>query len=379
MICGGGTAGHVYPGLALAAALKELEPKTEIVFVGTDEGLEKGLVAEAGYPLETLPVKGMPRRMSAGTVGFMSRLGFSLIKAGKILKKHQPSVVVGMGGFASFPPVLAAVKLGYPTVIHEQNSVAGLANRWLGRRVDHVALSYDHMADWDGRAKAVTVVGNPVRPEVLKATRRQALKILGLEERPFTLLIFGGSRGARKINQAAIEAYDLLRPVQHLQIVHITGMIEYEQVKAQLTAVKQRHDRVLYHLFPYIKDMGPAYAAADLVVSRAGATTLAEVTARGLPSVLVPYPYATDNHQVVNARQLEVAGAAKIIPDDNFSSQLFWQAVSGYVYQPSTLQEMAGRAMKLGRPEAAAALARLVIDRVNGAKELLKKGKKIPS
>ena len=360
IICGGGTAGHVYPGLALAEALRAVDG-VEVVFVGSERGLEGQVVPQAGYQLETLPIRGLPRRINIESLSFAAGLSLSLAKSARLIKKHGPAAVVGMGGFASFPMVIVAARLGLPTLIHEQNAVPGLANRWLSRRVDLVALSFNDHLEMVKGAKIVKVVGNPVRPAVLKARRPSALKALGLERGLITVLVFGGSRGAQKMNQAVIGAYDSYRHVHNLQIVHIPGKIEYQAIKDRLAAVRQRHDKVKYHLFPYVEEMGLAYAAADLVVARAGASTLAEITAKGLPSILVPYPYATDNHQVANAKWLETAGAARVIPDENFDDRLFWQAVSSFVYNPQALQAMALRAKKLGRPKAAKDLANLVL------------------
>ena len=314
-----------------------------------------------GYVLETLPVRGLPRKFSYDTLTFAAGLSFSLAKAARLLKKYRPAAIVGMGGFAGFPLVLVGARLGYPTLIHEQNAVPGLANRWLSRRVGLVALTFDDHRDMVKGAKDVKIIGNPVRSAVLKARRETAFKVLGLDEGRITVLVFGGSRGARKINQAVIGAYDSFRRAHNLQIIHIPGMIEYEAIKQQLDSLRQPHDSIKYHLFSYLEEMGPAYAAADLVVSRAGAGTLAEITSRGLPSILVPYPFATDNHQVANAGWLESAGAARVISDDNFNDRLFQQAVSSFLYHPSSLKEMAARSKALGRPTAARELASLVL------------------
>lgn len=323
-----------------------------------------------GYILETLPVRGLPRRLSLDTINFAAGLSLSLAKATRLLKKYRPAAIIGMGGFAGFPMVLVGARLGYPTLIHEQNSVPGMANRWLSRRVDLVALTYDDHLEMVKGAKAVKVIGNPVRAAIFAAKRETALEVLGLEPGRITVLVFGGSRGAEKINQAVIGAYDSFRRAHNLQIVHIPGMIAYDAIKQQLDGLRQPHDNVKYHLFPYVEEMGLAYAAADLVVSRAGAGTLAEVTGRGLPSILIPYPYATDNHQAANAKWLESAGAARVIPDENFNDRLFWQAIFGFLYHPATLDEMAARSKGLGNPNAARELAALVLKAAaNGKKE----------
>lgn len=361
LICGGGTAGHVYPGLALAEALKATEPGTEIIFVGSENGLENQVVPAAGYELRSLPIRGLPRRPSAQLFSFVLGLAQSLRMATSLIRDYRPGVVVGMGGFASFPAVAAARWLRCPIILHEQNAVPGMANRWLGRWADAVALTF---ADPHRRLRGrrVVVVGNPVRKSLLLSDRDTALKKLGLEDRPVTLLVFGGSRGARRLNEAVIGAYDMFRHAKNLQVMHVTGMMEHERFKQQLEAVKRRHDTVNYRLFPYIEDMGAAYAAADLVCSRAGATTVAEITAVGLPSILVPYPHATDDHQQANAAYLSEAGAAKIIKNESLSPELFWQVVSGFAYRPEALKEMGAAAAKLGNRNAAVDLAGLVLE-----------------
>ncbi len=351
----------MYPGLALAAALKKLDSKIEIVFVGSERGLENEVVPAHGYELITLPIRGFPRRPSVDQFRFMAGLVGSIIRARRLITQRRPAIVVGMGGFASFPPVAAAGFSRCPVVLHEQNAVVGLANRWLSRWANTVALTFPDELNQLRKAN-VAVIGNPVRADVLAADREQAKARLGLEDRAVTILVFGGSRGARKLNEAVLGAYDMFRHAQNLQVIHVTGMMEHSLFQQRLAEQRRRHDTVAYLILPYIEEMAAAYAAADLVVSRAGATTVAEVTAVGLPSVLVPYPYATDDHQAVNARRLEAAGAARIIADQDLGPELFWQTVSGFAYRPNVLAGMAKAAQKLGRPQAADDLARLVLE-----------------
>ena len=345
----------------MAEALKEITEGLDVVWVGCDNGLEVQVVPAAGYKLETLPIRSLPRKPSLKVLSFAGSLALSLARSSSLIKKHKPDVVVGMGGFASYPMVLVASRRGCHTVIHEQNAVPGLTNRWLSKRVDLVALAYDYNQQMLKNPKNVEVVGNPVRSAVLAADRAEALKKLGLDEGPVTVLVFGGSRGARKINQSVIDAYDDFREDQDLRIVHIAGMIEHDEVKDQIDKIKRSTDKVKYHLFPYIQEMGAAYAVADLAVTRAGASTVAELTARGLPSILIPYPYATDNHQFVNAQNLETAGAAKIISDQDINADKLYKAVSGLVHDPQQLKQMRERAVKFGRPQAARNLAERIL------------------
>ena len=315
----------------------------------------------AGYKLETLPIRSLPRKPSLKVLSFAGSLALSLVRAASLTKKHKPDVVVGMGGFASYPMVLVAARRGCPTVIHEQNAVPGLTNRWLSKRADFVVLAYDDNQQMLKNPKNVEVVGNPVRSAVLAADRSESLKKLGLDKGPVTVLVFGGSRGARKINQAVVGAYDDFRDDRNLRIVHIAGMMEHDDVKAQIDKIKRPTDKVKYHLFPYVQEMGAAYAVADLAVTRAGASTVAELTARGLPSILIPYPYATDNHQFVNAKNLEKAGAAKIISNEDFNADQFHKTVSNLVHNPEELKKMRERAVRFGRPQAAQDLAAIIL------------------
>ncbi len=346
----------------MAGALKKAISGVEIVWVGCDNGLECQVVPEAGYPLETLPIRGLPRKASLEVVDFASKFVISSIRARRLIKKHNPNIVVGMGGFASFPMVMSAKRQGIPTVIHEQNAILGLANRRLSSHVDMVALAYEDSQKVLDNAQNVKVVGNPVRPDVVGVDRTTALQKLGLADGQKTLLIFGGSRGALKINEAAISAYDLLRQSQDLQIVHIAGTRDFDDIKEKLNQAKRPDDSVNYHLFPYIEEIGLAYSVADLAVTRAGASTAAELTASGLPALLVPYPWATDNHQLANAKRLESAGAASIILDESLNAQLLWQAVSDLIYNPLELKKMSECSKILGRPQAANELASTVME-----------------
>lgn len=337
-----------------------------MTFVGSKGGLENQVVPATGYELVSFPVKGFPRREYLAWPGFFYGLLRSATGAFGLVKRERPAVVVGMGGFAGFPAVAAALVFRRPVVIHEQNAVPGMANRWLSRWAEITALTFEDEAGAIKSPRKI-VIGNPVRRSVLGSKKPAALKKLGLDERPVTVLVFGGSRGARKLNEAVIGAYDMFRHAHNLQVVHVTGKMEHERFQKELEAVRRRHDTVKYHIFPYMDDMGAAYAAADLVVSRAGATTVAELTAVGLPSILVPYPYATDDHQTANAKYLERAGAARMVSNDTFGPQRFWQLVSGFAYRPDSLKEMAARARELGRPDAAARLADLVLETARGA------------
>lgn len=331
------------------------------MFVGSQGGLEVELVPKEGYTLETLPVKGFKRKVSLEFFSAILQLIRSFFSSLLLLQKHQPNAVVGMGGYASFPLVMVASLLGYPTIIHEQNMIPGLANKILSRRVALVTLSFRESEEFFPKAREKVLVGNPIRTQVLQAEKSSSLGKFKLETGRKTLLVFGGSRGAKKINQALLEAYSLYSHLDTLQILHLTGMMEYQAVARDLEARKSASDRVIYRCYPYLDDISPAYAVADLVISRAGATTIAELTARGLPAILVPYPFATNNHQKQNAEVLVRAGGARIISDQEINASLLWQTIASVIFDHHILKELSRNSLRMGRPDAAENLAQLVL------------------
>jgi len=364
IISGGGTAGHVYPGLALAAALQRARDDLDILFVGTAAGLEATLVPQAGYAFKAIEAKGLPRKPSfKAFVTFLSA-GKGTIEAVNLLRRFKPDIVVGMGAYVSLPVVGAAVLLQIPTVIHEQNAVPGLVNRVLGRVASAVAVSYPGMEGFFPPGKSIVFTGNPIRKEIISANREDAIEFFKLDEGRKTLLVFGGSRGAQKINDAVVEAYDTWRHNDRLQIVHATGKINYELVKRAIEERKTADDGLRYEAYPYIDDMSLAYAGADLLVCRSRATTIAEITAKGLPAVLIPYPYATDNHQEKNARSLEDLGAAEVILDRELNGKILCDKVDALVFDERQLDAMREAALRFGRPDAADELAAIVFNAI---------------
>jgi len=269
---------------------------------------------------------------------------------------------VGMGAYVSLPVVGAAVLRQIPTVIHEQNAIPGLVNRVLGRVATAIAISYPDMRDYFPSDKRVEFTGNPIREEILLSDKKEAARVFDLDLSRKVLLVFGGSRGAQKINEAVVEAYSLWRNNDGLQIIHATGKINYEPVREAIERTKSPKDTLLYKAYSYLDNMETAYAAADLLVCRSGATTVAEITARGLPAILVPYPYATDNHQEKNARQVEKLGAARLILDRDMTGKSLYEAVEPLIASKEDLQQMADASKKFGRPNAADILANLVIE-----------------
>jgi len=347
MIAGGGTGGHVFPALAVAAELRRRRPQNEILFVGTEQGIEAKVVPAAGLPLRTLPGAGFKGVSAAGKLRSLSLLPRSFWGSVRLLREFRPDVVFGVGGYASGPATLAAALGGWPTVLFEPNAAPGLTNRLLAPLVTRAAVTYEETAYRFG-AKAVRT-GSPVREEFLRVPAKKHAP-------PFTLLIFGGSRGALAINRAVVDALDpLLAARTPLRFVHQTGERDFDAVR---TAYARREIRA--DVLPFITDMAARFAAADLVICRAGASTVAELAAAGRAAILVPFPHATDQHQLRNAEAMERAGAARLLEQDLLTGERLAGEVAGLLNRPERLAEMEAAAKRLAVPDAAARIADLI-------------------
>lgn len=357
MITGGGTGGHVYPGLTVAQTIMDKHPQTEVLFVGSEHGLEADVIPREGYRLETIPLVGLPRKLSLKVFFALWLAGKGFIEAGRIIRRFKPDVVIGTGGYVCGPVVLAAALARIPTAIQEQNAFPGLTNRLLGRVVSRVFIAYEEASRHFSRTK-VMLTGNPIRSNVMKAVRAEGAARLGLDPHLETLLVVGASQGARSINEALLTALPSLLRMQRLQILHITGKRNYEAVREAMIHLNLPHAMAArVHTVPYLYDMPDAYGVADLVVSRAGAISLAEMTARGLPMVLVPFPYAAADHQTFNAHALEKRGAAKVIDDRALTGERLLAEVMPLLREPGTLARMGKASLACGRPDAARLIA----------------------
>ena len=370
LIAGGGTGGHIYPALAIADALRAQDPATRFLFVGTGHGLEAELVPRAGYPLGKIELYGFQRRLSWRNVKNLYLLVASLWRVRRILREFRPDVVVGTGGYVCGPVVAEAARLGIPTLIQEQNALPGVTNKLLGRMVDVVALGYaEAAASFAGRKARLVVTGNPVRPDLLTEDRSAACRFFGLNPVLPVVLITGGSQGARSVNQAALAM--LLRCVKEnkpVQILHITGQTDYNNIIRSLESagLAPNDPAALFRVLPYVHEMPKALAAATLAVSRAGAIGLAELSLRGVPAILVPYPYAAENHQEINARALEKRGAAIVVRDADLTGEWLFETVDRLLGDPGRLQSMAAAAVLAAHPEATSAIAGLVRQLASG-------------
>jgi UDP-N-acetylglucosamine--N-acetylmuramyl-(pentapeptide) pyrophosphoryl-undecaprenol N-acetylglucosamine transferase len=348
LIAGGGTGGHVYPGIAVAEQLVRMRPQAEVVFVGGRRGLEAHAVPESGFRIRYILTRGFPRRAwwrwPAALIANLVGLGQALW----VVASERPDAVLGTGGYVSGPVAMAAWLLGRPLLLQEQNSIPGLANRWLARVADEVHLSFTEARAYFKRKDNLKVTGNPVRAHILGGDRGQALQAFDLAEGKPTLFIFGGSRGAHRINEAAIDAMRRLKGRVDLQFILQTGREDFDWAKGMVDA-EQLPARVM----PFLRDIHLAYAVADLVVCRSGAMTLAEIAACGTPAILVPYPYAAHNHQEVNAHNLVERGAAALLLDRELTGERLAKEIAHLVADRQALRRMSANARTFARLDAA--------------------------
>src|SRR5439155_5519642 len=341
------------PGIAVAEELMRLRPRAEVVFVGGRRGLEAQAVPESGFRLRTVMTRGFPRRAWWRWPGAVLANVVGLFQALWVVATERPDAVLGTGGYVSGPVALAAWMLGRPLLLQEQNSIPGLANRWLARVADEVHLSFTEARAYFRRKDNLKVTGNPVRGHILGGDRDLGLKTFALAEGKPTVFIFGGSRGAHRINEAAVDAMRRLKGRVDLQCILQTG--RDDQAWAQgIVEAEQLPVRVL----AYLRDIHLAYAVADLVVCRSGAMTLAEIAACGTPAILVPYPHAAHNHQEVNANNLVERGAAALILDRELSGERLAKEIAHLVADRQTLRRMSANARTFARLDAAERIVR---------------------
>ena len=344
VISGGGTGGHIYPALAVADTIRQHQPQSRIHFIGTLRGLENKVVPDHGYKLHLIAVRGVARNRIRENLTVPFRLLVSLLQSRRLLKKLDPDIVIGTGGYVSGPVLYMAQLMNIPTLLQEQNSYPGVTTRLLAKRADRVHLTFESSLNWLKRHDNCCITGNPVRqPSRLSVT--DARRQFGLDPEKRTLLIFGGSQGAHAVNAAVLQIIDRLLE-RDVQIIWGTGRQDESAVKAAVS-----DQRVWSNA--YIDNMPDAYRAADLAVTRAGAITLAELTANHLPSILVPYPFAADNHQLKNAEALADKGAACVVEQKNLQHDAFYQIITDLLNNEKQRKTMTKRAAEMAFPDAA--------------------------
>jgi len=363
ILAGGKTGGHVFPAIAMAEEFKRRHPKSKVIFVGTKDGLESKIVPEYGFKLIFICARGLKRKVSLKNIVLPYYVLKSLYQSLRILNEERPDLVVGTGGYVSFPVVFSARLKNIPTLIQEQNSYPGVSTRILAFLVDRVCLSYLSSINYFLTKRKLKVIGNPIRAEIVSANRYEALRKFNLDPSKKTIFIFGGSQGAHAINQAVLESLDFLS--ENWQLLWQTGESDFVFVSE-----KAKRKKIKCAVLPFIEDMRSAYAASDLVISRAGALTLAEICACGKPSLLIPYPFATADHQRYNAETLHKEGAAEIILQRDLTGEILAQKLFSLFSDEEKLKRMAEQSKKMGKPEAVSLL-------VNEMENLLKKKSRI--
>ncbi|NOX21009.1 MAG: undecaprenyldiphospho-muramoylpentapeptide beta-N-acetylglucosaminyltransferase [Nitrospirae bacterium] len=355
VIAGGGTGGHLFPGLALADELVKRDPSVEILFIGTDRGIEARVVPREGYNIRFVSGAALVGKSLSGKLKALFSFIKGLRESYRILKETEPQIVVGTGGYVSVAPVVAAWLQSIPVLIMEQNTVPGKANRFLARMANAICITYQESMAFFPRDK-VHLTGNPVRDRVTKGSPEAARRLFSLKEDLFTVLVFGGSRGASSINRAMVEALPYLTGIkEEVQFLHQTGESDYRFVRGAYQDMGFKGT-----VTPFIYQMPEAYAVADLVISRAGATALAEICVTGKPSILVPYPYAAEDHQRANAEKLMQMGAAVMILDKELNGKRLSEEILRLFNDPQKREEMKRKALGFGRPEAARKIADIV-------------------
>ncbi len=360
IIAGGGTGGHLFPGIAIAEEILTRDGNNRVLFVGTERGIEKRVLPGLGYDLALIDVAGIKGKGPIGMFSALAKLPRSFMQSVQIIRSFQPDLVLGVGGYASGPAVLTAHLMGIKTAIAEQNAYPGVTNRILARFVNRIFLTFPDTEKRFPQRKTLHT-GNPIRAAFLSPPDKPMKA-----EHKFKLLVFGGSQGARAINQAVLAALDKLEEIrQGLHIIHQTGAQELEWIN---DAYKSKGFDAEVHTF--IMDMPSVYTQADLLVCRAGATSIAEMTASGRAAILIPYPYAANDHQTKNAEVLVRAGAAIMLPERVLTGEKLADAILSLHRDPTRISRMETCARRLARPHAASEIVNecaLMIDKKRGS------------
>ncbi len=357
LMAGGGTGGHVYPAIAVAQELAKKGNGPEILFVGSRKGMERKIVEQYGFKFAPISARGMPRRPGPAFVVFAGATVVSAFEMLFLIVRWKPHVILGTGGFVSGPVILLGWLLKIPCVIQEQNSIPGLTNRLLSNLASEVHLTFAESRKYFRRKDRLKLTGNPIRKELLKCDREASLEKLGLSSGRKTVLVMGGSRGAHSLNIAAIGAINKLAQRRDLQFILQTGTQDFEWVEQ---SVRPFGDRV--RALSYISSVGEVYCCSDIIVCRAGASTVAEVAACGIPAVFVPYPHAIYDHQVQNARNLVDRGAAEMILDRELNADILAATIARLASDESRLKRMAISARSFARLDTAEKIARSLVE-----------------
>ena len=360
LVSGGGTGGHIYPAIAFINEVKKNQPDAKFLYIGTEKGLEKSIVERENIPFKSIEITGFKRKLSFDNFKTIMRFIKGTALSKKYIKEFKPDVVIGTGGYVCGPVVYAAAKLKIPTIVHEQNSVPGLTNKFLSKYVDKVALCFEEADQYFPKEKTV-LTGNPRASEVIGNDGNRGKQSVGLDSNIKVVLIVGGSRGAKPINDAFIEVLPKVSEKDY-QVLYVTGDVHYENVLKEVKKVGNPDNVIIK---PFLHNMPEVLAGVDLIVARAGATTLAEITALGIPSILIPSPYVTNNHQEKNARALGNNGAAIVRLEKEMNGTTLLQDIDDILLNEQTLEQMKKSSLRLGIPNAAKNLFDLAVHLIN--------------
>lgn len=361
IIAGGATGGHLFPGIAIAEQLREARPTCDLMFVSTGTAIEKRVLPRAGFNFKRIATEGIKGRGMVGRIRALAKLAAGIVVAGRLIRRFKPDLIVGMGSYSSAPVVICGWLMGVPIALHEQNALPGITNRMLSRLADNIYVSFPKTAGrWP--AGKVRITGNPVRKDILRAMTDNSGG--AADDGVFTVLVIGGSQGAGGINRAVTGALAYLTEKKSLFFIHQTG-------EADEAAVRRRYQQegVEGRVQAFFDDMADCYSRADFLICRAGATTVAEIVCLGKPAILVPFPFAADDHQTENARALVEAGGAEMIQESELTEQVVAEKISYYAAHRDVLKKMAERLKAIGKPEAGGIIAGECLDLIARAKK----------
>lgn len=354
IISGGGTGGHIYPAVAILEEIRRREPSSEILYIGTANSMEEKIAKNLGLKFESIRVKGLPRKLNKKSFLAFKELLIGLRQAGKLIDGFKPDLVIGTGGFVSGPVLFRAATKGYKTMIHEQNSLPGLTNRILSRFVNIVAVTYESSKSYFKHPDRVRVTGNPIRAALDRITKSEdSYKKYNLNNHKPVVFSFGGSNGSEDLNDAIAQMIINKSGDMNFQLLHATGENHYEEFCEKISGSNTDGIKIA----PYIHDIASAYDVSDLIIASSGAITLAEISLLGLPSILIPKAYTTENHQEYNARLYMEIGASEMILEDELNSEVLYNKIEDILEDENTLAIMGENARKLGNPNATSDIA----------------------
>jgi len=367
IITGGGTGGHIYPGISLAKALQKKNSENKIIFVGTNRGMEAELVPREGFQLYPIKVKGVQRRMCLENFYAILLFLGSLVSSFKLIRRFQPDLVIGTGGYVSSSVALVSSLMGIPTYLHEQNALPGITNKFLSLTCRKVFISFPGSKDYFYKKNKTVYYGNPVRENIWKGKRERLISQTNLKTKKKTILVFGGSKGAAVINHTFLSCLNKIDETfwNQWQVLMISGKEDYRNI---IDRISQGRFSEIVAVLPYSYEIEDAYDIADLVLCRAGATTVAELTAKGLPAILVPYPYATGNHQLYNARFLEQKNAAVVIIEKELSEKKLAEVLSEMIKNEKKRNKIAQNSKMTGKREASDNIIQYIYDDLKNLK-----------